>query len=83
MEKPVVTVRADELHTVFDAVPNVIFAESGNAQAWQLGIAQALCPWPEGELEKGRAFVMAGYQWSDAAREYAAVITAVQEACLS
>ncbi len=74
MGKPVVTVDADELHAVFDGLPNVHFVESGDSASWEAGIRQALAMVGDAALGQGRDFILNGYRWEDAAAHYLTII---------
>lgn len=83
MEKAVVTVNAEELHTMFDDVPNVHFVESGSAAAWEQGIMRALDSVQQETLHVGRDFILNGYRWQDAAEKYLDVIRQIEKASAS
>lgn len=78
MAKPIVTVRAQELQTLFGALPNLHFAESGSGASWAEQIAAALERVGSPALHQGRAFVLDGYRWRDAAQSYRRIIEAVR-----
>lgn len=74
MNKPVVTVNADELMTVFGPVFNVQFANGGSAQSWADGLLSAIQMRNDPALAVGREFIMNGHRWRDAAQEYLEII---------
>jgi glycosyltransferase involved in cell wall biosynthesis len=80
MRKAIVTVDAAELRTTFESVVNVQFVTSGSPDSWAGGIARALALRESPDLAQGRAFVMNGYRWADAAQKYLAIIRQVEQA---
>ena len=79
MEKPIVTIDATEMRTVFGNIPNVQFVESGSREEWVEGILRALDMSQDPILAQGRAFVMNGYCWQDAAQMYHEIIQSVED----
>lgn len=74
MAKPVVTVNAPELRSVFESVPNIIFVEESTRDSWTNAMLAAAEMRSDPCLCQGRAFVESGYRWIDAAQQYASII---------
>lgn len=79
MEKPVVTVAAQELQAVFSDVANVRYAASGAVDSWARELQCAIEMVGDTSLRQGRAFVMHGHTWGDAAQKYLAIVREVGE----
>lgn len=79
MKKAVVTVDAEELHDLFGQVANMQFVESGDSESWANAILRALEMRGSPELVHGRAFVMDGYRWKDAAQKYLAILQNIEQ----
>lgn len=74
MAKPVITVNAAELRTVFESVPNLVFVDESSSDSWATAMLTAVDMRNSPSLKRGRDFVAEGYRWRDAAKDYAAII---------
>lgn len=77
MEKPVVTVDALELRSTFGRLPGVFFAQSGDVSSWVACIESARRLAGSPVLREGRHFVLDGYRWEGAAKDYVQIIESV------
>lgn len=77
MAKPVVTVNAAELRSVFAGLDNIVFVKESTCAAWADAMRTAIKMRDDPHLNQGRDFVIDGYGWEDAAREYLRIVAAV------